>query len=689
MKSGFLSRIPRPKGVFAKLVTVFLVIGLVPFLGMEIWTYQTAKERMTATVMGYWLVRLARETAVQLDREVARMRDLVQGWSRDEVFARDIPHCEAEQGALREAALARLRAYLHNRHKTRREQIDYIFVVDRDGTILADSLAARGGGWASPLAGRRLEEVIPDSGELAWIRSALENPAAPGTKPQDGRLSARDWNRSLLLHRARNGLAARLDEEGPSKNPEDYSLGFAGAVSDPTRGETAGVVAVIFNWRRIQGILDDIQRRFAMGDERDQEGRRYDSGYGFLFAGDRRTIIAHKVVPSAGLPAGHRALLGTDLVADHGLSTFSAAMARREFGHIRYEFPPGTSKISGFAHARGPRQGGFGWYVGVGINDEQIFADVLRLRNLLMVAALIVTGLVILGAAVFSHRITEPITKLIRYTQEVARGNLDARVNVGTRDEIAVLADSFNRMVADLRESNERLIEAEKNAAWQEMARQVAHEIKNPLTPIMLSAQQIRQACRDRHPDQERLVEDSVDSIISQCESLRRIASDFAAFAAFQARPFEETRLDKLLDSILSPYLRQHQQAGIETSFENSVPPGTLVRVDADQVGRALLNLLNNALEAMSEKGGRLAIKVTAAEEEGRPVVRIAISDTGRGIPPEDRAHLFEPYFSTRTGGTGLGLAVCKKIVEGHGGRIEVQSRVSRGTTMTVILPTA
>ena len=160
-----------PRGGFAKLVTGFLVIGLVPFLGMELWTYDTAEERMTETVIEYWLVRLAREAAVQLDDEVLRMRDLVGGWAQDEVLARDVPLSTSAETPEREPALARLENYLYNRHKTRRDQIDYMLVVARDGAILADSLAPEDphGAWRSPLSGMKLDKVVPTTDRISSI----------------------------------------------------------------------------------------------------------------------------------------------------------------------------------------------------------------------------------------------------------------------------------------------------------------------------------------------------------------------------------------------------------------------------------------------------------------------------------------------------------------------------------------
>jgi len=679
-----------PRGVFAKLVTVFLVIGLVPFLGMSYWTYQKARKEMTETVVGYWLVRIARETAVQLDREVARMRDLVRGWAENEVLAADLPLAIAGDATSQAKARTRLKDYLRNRHKTRRDQIDYMIVMTRDGLILADSLPPDGKGeWRAPLTGQNIDKVLQgDDDELGWIRDTFRAQASnsPDGDPETT-LSAMDWHRSGLLLRARKGLTADIRPAGPSRDAEDHCLGISGGVTPHNADAAVGVVVVIFNWRRIQGILDDVQFRFGEPDRPGEEGARYDSGYGFLFANDRDTIIAHKRNPGKGDPSDYRPFLGNSLINDHKLKVFHDQMADMEYGDIHYEHPPGTSKISGFAHTATPEYGGFSWYVGMGIDDVQILTDVMRLRRMLWVSALIVTGLVILGAAVFSHRITEPITRLIRYTVEVAHGNLDARVNVGTRDEIAVLAQSFNEMAANLKESNRRLIDAEKNAAWQEMARQVAHEIKNPLTPIKLSAQQISRAYQDRHVAFEDILTESVDSIISQCESLQQIASDFAAFAAFRDRALKDEDVSEVIESAVRPYLETVEPSTVETSFVIRVPEGTRFLADRGDIHRAVLNLMNNAREATSASGGTIKVEATIQDDNGAPHLRLSIADNGRGIPPEDRKHLFEPYFSTRTGGTGLGLALCKKVADGHHGRIEVQSTVGQGTTMTLILP--
>jgi nitrogen fixation/metabolism regulation signal transduction histidine kinase len=288
-------------------------------------------------------------------------------------------------------------------------------------------------------------------------------------------------------------------------------------------------------------------------------------------------------------------------------------------------------------------------------------------------------------AAALSARVTRPLLRLVGFTESVARGNLDSRVSIKTKDEIAVLAEAFNRMTADLKETNRRLIQAEKDAAWREMARQVAHEIKNPLTPIMLSAQQIERALVDRRPDLETIVRDSVRSIVEQCESLREIAQNFASYAAFPKPKLARIGLAELVERVVAVFAAQ-QREGTKIETVVAVEGGWAVRADVDAMRRVFLNLFNNAYEAMGGRG-TITVKATVETLSAGCRARLAVTDTGKGIPEGDIPRLFEPYFSTRTGGTGLGLAICRKIVTEHGGSISVDSKVGAGTTFTITLP--
>jgi signal transduction histidine kinase len=663
-----------PRGIFVKLVLVFLLIGLLPLALIGVVTYTKAKERMTETVIEYWLVRLARDTADDLDRRVREMSALVRSWADDAFLGRLL--AEQDPGGADNPGLdPRFRSFLQSRRNYRTD-LDLLLLVSPTGAVLAESWAEPSGseGAMERLRGQQLDLLL-DAADWEWIAHALE-PTPEALRQKRVPVSSRDWHVSPLVRRAR-GLPPWRPEEGYPKSEHDYALGFASTVLADRRTRPAGALVAIFNWASVHELLDQVGTRFGDAGPREAGRPRYSSGYPFLFAQDADTIIGHHF----------RTNLGTSLVRDHRLPDLRARIEAEPYGSHQYEYPPGTAKISGFARTAGPEREGFGWVVGVGINHDQVYADVRGLFEFLMVAALITAGIVILLAALFSHRITEPITRLIAYTEEVGRGNLDARVEIDTEDEIAVLADSFNRMAEEVKETNRRLIRAEKDAAWKEMARQVAHEIKNPLTPIVLSAQQLRAAWADSHPRFAAILKDAVDTIIDQAESLRKIAADFGSFATFGSRSPAEEALAPLVAGAVDIYRPRLAGGAIRMELVDRSPPGTQVFVDRTEIRRVFLNLFNNALEAMEGGEGRITVKVEVEGGPARAEARISIADTGPGIPPEVMARIFEPYFSTRTKGTGLGLAICKRIVEESGGRITVASELGSGTTFTLVLP--
>ena len=672
---------PRPRGIFAKLLLVFIIIGVVPFTAMALWTYDQARDRMTQAVIEHWLVRLSREVAVEIDQEVQQMRGLVHGWAEDHALARLVAQAHRDSAAGSESERRELRAYLANCLKTRGD-IDLILVVARDGLILSDSLNQRDGPATAPLTGRNLADLIlPQEGtkdcealasECRWIKGAFS--LKTGAQP----LSARDWHLSHLLALARGKTLS------PGERPEKtaaYSVGFAGALSEPGKSAAIGTIAVLFNLSPIQRVIDSVTERFVEQKESGATGKtgRYRTGYPFLFAADADTVIAHK----------YQQNLGKRLEEDFGKGVFRRKILAAPYGSHRYDYPKRNPKIAGFAHCAGPDRQGFGWVVGVGIDSQDIYADVISLRNFLLVWAMVVTVLVILVAFVLSHRLTKPLLRLADHTRLVASGNLDARVEIDTGDEITTLAEAFNTMASRLKETNRKLIKAEKDAAWREMARQVAHEIKNPLTPIMLSAQQVEQARRDRHPLYDEIVEESMASIIDQCRSLKQIASDFMAYARLGGGRKEKEKVSELLQSAAAPYSALDATCGIKLEIENQLPEDFSIFVVPGDIKRVLINLINNAIQAIGESEGHVRILAREERAEGGPFLRISVQDDGSGIPPEHREQLFEPSFSSRTGGTGLGLAISRKIIEEHGGHIEVSSQLDEGTTMSVVLPLA
>ncbi len=220
----------------------------------------------------------------------------------------------------------------------------------------------------------------------------------------------------------------------------------------------------------------------------------------------------------------------------------------------------------------------------------------------------------------------------------------------------------------------------QRMAAWREVARRIAHEVKNPLTPIQLSAQRLRKKYLDRlDPNDRQVFDRCTNTIVSQVDDLKRLVNEFSNFARMPALRPSRTDLAPLCEEVLSIYREGHPGIEFKVEAKGEVPPGC---VDRDQMKRALINLVDNAVAAVGREGEvRITLSATGKE------IRLAVADTGPGIAPGDRKRLFEPYFSRKKGGTGLGLAIVNSIVSDHGGRVSVEERSPVGSVFTLILP--
>ncbi len=311
------------------------------------------------------------------------------------------------------------------------------------------------------------------------------------------------------------------------------------------------------------------------------------------------------------------------------------------------------------------------------------------------VTAILALYLLSLAAAVavgtwIASRVTAPLRDLAAATQRVAKGDLTQPVPPGGNDELGEVVRGFNRMMSDLAESRERLVRAEKEAAWRDMARQVAHEVKNPLTPMRLAAEHIRRAWRDKHPQFDELLTRSVDVIVRQTESLKQIATAFSDFARLSGKRREPVDLADAVRGVTDLY---RATEGLTTRLDIAAglaPAATTVLADPDELRRVLVNVAKNAVEAMepsAAKPGTLTVSLT--RDAAAPFLVLRITDDGPGIPADVLPRLFEPYFSTKTSGTGLGLAICKRAIEDFGGSIGIESTAGKGTTVTIRLPAA
>jgi len=288
------------------------------------------------------------------------------------------------------------------------------------------------------------------------------------------------------------------------------------------------------------------------------------------------------------------------------------------------------------------------------------------------------------GAAVgrlLASRVTRPVEALQRAAARVAAGDLEARVGVAAAGEVGELVSAFDAMTEELARSRTRLAQAERVAAWREVARRLAHEIKNPLTPIAMSVETLRDAREKGRGDFGEIFDEGTRAIAEEVRRLKRIVDEFSRFARLPAPERVPAAAEDLVGSLLALFPEPPAGVSIGREIEPGLPP---VLADRDQVLQVLLNLARNALEAMP-RGGRLGVSARRAGD----AVAFTVSDTGPGIPPDDLARVFEPYFTTKEGGTGLGLAIAHRIAEEHGGKLEAVSRPGQGAAFTLTLPAA
>lgn len=309
--------------------------------------------------------------------------------------------------------------------------------------------------------------------------------------------------------------------------------------------------------------------------------------------------------------------------------------------------------------------------------ENQVAAALVDLDTRMRLAALSLLGVATMLAWFLARRISGPVLEMTEASRRIAHGDLSVRVPVRTGDEVGELAQSFNTMAQDLARQQREIERRERLAAWADMAAQVAHEVKNPLTPIQLSAEHLQRAYRASG-----IVSQAFDSVMAVCTKtilesvtkLRDIASEFAAFVRAPVDRSQRVDISAIARAVLQPY-------------RDVLPEGLRLAVHLDEVGvalgetklveRAIRNLIENSLQAVSGSG---EIRVTCRTVAG--FAELMIEDTGPGFDEETRAHLFEPFFSTKTQGSGLGLALVRKVAEDLGGSatLERDGEVTRAT---------
>jgi signal transduction histidine kinase len=283
----------------------------------------------------------------------------------------------------------------------------------------------------------------------------------------------------------------------------------------------------------------------------------------------------------------------------------------------------------------------------------------------------------------FTQRVTNPIVELTEATRRVAEGDFSIQILARRGDELGLLIRSFNAMVQDLERSREALVKAEKISIWQNMAQQLAHEIKNPLTPIKLSAERVLRRWRNTPEEIGEIIEDSMMAIIQETEGLSTLLNEFRTLS----KPIEPsqswTAIRETVEEAISPYRSSYPKVQITTEHSGG---DISVKIDKHRFIQILTNLLINAIDAM-DGNGHIEIRTDFIQKREIRFCRLSVKDSGKGIARQTVPQVFTPYFTTKESGTGLGLPIVERIVNDHGGSIWFNTAEGTGTTFFVDLP--
>jgi two-component system, NtrC family, nitrogen regulation sensor histidine kinase NtrY len=312
---------------------------------------------------------------------------------------------------------------------------------------------------------------------------------------------------------------------------------------------------------------------------------------------------------------------------------------------------------------------------------------VLLTRRIGWIAGAVGGGAIFIGLLLtwwVSARITRPVEELADGAREVASGNWGAHIRVRGGGEIAQLAEAFNQMTATLASQREQLVQTERVAAWRELARRLAHELRNPLFPLQITVENLQRA---RQLDAKQFLEvftESTATLKAELANLNTIVGRFSDFSKMPAPHFTRVNVNESLRNAVRLFEAQFNAVGkpVITPEYFLTEPLPEIDADADLLHRAFQNLVLNALDAMPAGG---ALTMRTSEHDGN--VRIEVADTGKGLTPEECSRLFTPYYTTKQQGTGLGLAIVQSVVSDHRGTISVTSDEGHGTTLRIELP--
>ncbi|MCL1837149.1 MAG: ATP-binding protein [Treponema sp.] len=360
----------------------------------------------------------------------------------------------------------------------------------------------------------------------------------------------------------------------------------------------------------------------------------------------------------------------------------------RDLGLIRYVMLPGRSTVRLVSYNLGED---FDLGMAAIENQGERFSLIDMLRENARILLLFYYGvfffptllMTVIIAISFARRVTNPIVELTEATRRVAEGDFSIQILARRGDELGLLIRSFNAMVQDLEKSRAALVKAEKISIWQNMAQQLAHEIKNPLTPIKLSAERVLRRWRNEPEQIGGIIEDSMLAIIQETEGLNRLLNEFRTFSKPMEPSKSQCRIAEAVEEVISLYRGSYPEVLFDIEI---VPDDVTVKIDKNRFSQILSNLVINAIAAM-DGGGIIEIRIDLVKKREVEFCRLSVRDTGKGIAKQDSDQIFVPYYTTKKSGTGLGLPIVERIVNDHGGVIWFNSAEGTGTTFFIDLP--
>ena len=614
----------------SRFLVTLVVTAVLPLLVYGWFSLRSMRAQIDEQVVRVFLPQLAADHAAKIETHLERTHQacaIVREIARRPLDS--APARLAEELAAFEEQVELVPDLLDN-------YLDLLLLADANGQVLWWSDGQR----LDPATRGRRAALIPASvAGKDWFRAAQ----------QERGVQIVPWGRSELLHR---GLDFR------SMDPGSHHVGVALAVPRPEG--PPGVLFALVRWSEVQQVLDDA--RGVMVDRAHLASARV------MLLERPGTVVGHTDRSRYGLP-----------ITSAELQQQVARCEEPERG--RYVAADGAAWRIGLAPCGGPAARGF--VVGVAVPERELFAASDAFERVLLVAILVT--LLVLGtwSLVASRAIVAPVQGLVAAARRIAAGDLTVSVAPRGGPELGELAGAFNQMAAELAAGRERLAAAEREQAWAEMARQVAHEVTNPLQPMRMAAQLLQRARAEGDPRAGVVAERLARTVLEQTETLDRIASDFRAFAGIAPAQRHAVRADD--------WLRQQcdDLAGLFAGKPVAIAcePGAAdarIAVDARAFARVFVNLVQNAHEA-SPAG----VAMRLATEPTGTGVRITVADDGPGVPDPVRGRLFEPYFTTKSSGTGLGLAICRRLVEAHGGTIRLVRSGPGATVFAIDLPRA